>query len=150
VLKEDRVCVSHSQEARSARQREDRQVEQLLRVFGSDKAMLFGSVALMLGSLAFGYAWRSGALERDSPSAAMARSEEATEYMLKNGGLPTQEELEGKQCEVAVIMRGRKRGKVSSLFFVCRCRRYRDVRGRVRRPHCGLLSVYALCRLGLL
>jgi hypothetical protein len=52
----------------SARAREDAQQLQLLAVFGNDKAMLLGSLALTLGSFAFGFAWYTGILERTSAS----------------------------------------------------------------------------------
>lgn len=56
---------------------------QVLTLWGNEKGMLFGSLALAVGSSFFLYAWKSGALEASS----RYRREEAMEYMLKNDGL---------------------------------------------------------------
>lgn len=65
----------------SAREREDQQIFRLLNVFGNPNGMLLGAVALALGTVAFGWAWKSGALENSSPGQAMLQDPEATAYM---------------------------------------------------------------------
>lgn len=47
--------------------------------------MLFGAVALALGTVAFGWAWKSGSLENSSPR---MQDPEATAYMARNEGFP--------------------------------------------------------------
>jgi len=72
----------------SARQREDQQVFRLLGLFGNPNGMLFGAVALALGTVAFGWAWKSGALENSSLGQAMMQDPEATAYMTRNEVFP--------------------------------------------------------------
>lgn len=74
----------------NARQREDTQMFRLLGFWGNPNGMLFGAVALALGTVAFGWAWKSGALENSGPVRAMMEEEanEATEYMMRGSTFP--------------------------------------------------------------
>lgn len=73
----------------NARQREDAQMFRLLGFGSNPNGMLFGAVALALGTVAFGWAWKSGRLENSGPVQAMLEEENgANEYMMREGFFP--------------------------------------------------------------
>ena len=57
----------------------------MLGLFGNPNGMLFGAVALALGTVAFGWAWKSGALENSSPR---MQDPEASTFMSRNEIFP--------------------------------------------------------------